>query len=85
MLNMHMTSQTVNNILKWIATSILCLGSYIVSAHPMSYPLGPLVLFCGGFVWLIVAVRWRERALIITNGVMCLITVVGLLRFYEYI
>ena len=85
MLNMHMTSQTVNNILKWIATSILCVGSYIVSAHPISYPLGPLVLFCGGSVWLIVAVRWRERALIITNGVMCLITVVGLLRFYEYI
>jgi len=80
-----MNSSMIDHILKWIATSILCIGSYIVSAHPAAYPLGPLVLFTGGFVWLIVAVRWRERALIITNGVMCLITVVGLLKFYGYI
>jgi len=79
-----MNSDLVDHILKWIATSILCVGSYIVSAHPAAYPVGPLVLFSGGFVWLIVAIRWRERALIITNGVMCSITIFGLLKYYEY-
>jgi len=75
----------IDSILKWVATSILCVGSYIVSAHPEAYPLGPLVLFAGGLVWLVVSVMWRERALIITNGVMCSITVFGLAKYYGYI
>jgi len=75
----------IDSILKWVATSILCVGSYIVSAHPEAYPLGPLVLFTGGLVWLAVSIMWRERALIITNGVMCSITVFGLAKYYGYI
>ena len=79
-----MSPALVDNILKWIATSILCIGSYIVSAHPDAYPVGPLILFSGGCVWLIVAIRWKERALIITNGAMCSITIFGLLKYYGY-
>jgi len=36
-------------------------------------------------VWLAVSIMWRERALIITNGVMCSITVFGLAKYYGYI
>lgn len=65
----------LNTILKWTATAVLILGTAINSAG--IYPLGPIVLFLGGLIWLAVAVRWREPALIVTNGVMSLTAIAG--------
>lgn len=70
----------VDQILKWTATAILILGTAVNSLG--YYPLGPIILVIGGIVWLIVAVMWKEPALIITNAVMSAVGAGGLLISY---
>lgn len=53
---------------KWTATAILIAGTLINGLG--YYPLGPIILVFGGFIWLGVAVRIRDWPLIITNLVM---------------
>jgi len=60
----------MDTILKWVATATLITGTVFNAGFPQLYPLGPLVLALGGFVWLVVAVMWRDWALIATNFVM---------------
>ena len=70
----------IDQILKWVATSILILGTAVNSLG--FYPLGPIILVVGGIVWLVVAVMWKEPALIITNAVMSAVGAGGLLIAY---
>jgi len=70
----------LDQVLKWTATSILILGTAVNSLG--FYPLGPIILVVGGIVWLIVAVMWKEPALIITNAVMSAVGAGGLLIAY---
>lgn len=70
----------LDQILKWTATAILILGTAVNSLG--YYPLGPVILVIGGIVWLIVAVMWKEPALIITNAVMSAVGAAGLLINY---
>lgn len=70
----------LDQILKWTATAILILGTAVNSLG--YYPLGPVILVIGGIVWLIVAVMWKEPALIITNAVMSAVGASGLLINY---
>lgn len=70
----------LNDVLKWSATFILIVGQLVNSAG--FYPQGPLLLISGGSIWLIVAIRWREPALIVTNSLMTLAAVGGLLFAY---
>jgi hypothetical protein len=70
----------LNDILKWLATGLLIIGTGINSLG--YYPAGPLVLLSGGVVWLVVSIRWREPALIVTNGVMAVVAAAGLLYAY---
>jgi len=70
----------LNDILKWLATGLLILGTGINSLG--YYPAGPLVLLSGGIFWLVVSIRWREPALIVTNGVMATVAAAGLLYVY---
>jgi hypothetical protein len=56
------------NIVKWIATAILILGTAVNGLG--YYPEGPAILVIGGFVWLGVAIRLKDWPLIITNLVM---------------
>jgi len=58
----------LTNLLKWLATGILVIGTIFNALG--YYPLGPYILATGGYVWLIVAIRWRDWALILTNAVM---------------
>lgn len=58
----------LTNVLKWVATVTLIIGSFVNSAG--FYPLGPAILLLGGIFWLIVAVLWKEPALIVTNAFM---------------
>jgi hypothetical protein len=58
----------IDQILKWIATSTLILGTVVNSLG--HYPEGPLILAAGGYVWLVVSIMWRDWALITTNFVM---------------
>jgi len=48
------------------------------------YPYGPLMNLAGGGVWLIVALMWREAALITTNIVLFGVTVIGLVYTFYF-
>lgn len=62
---------------KWLATAVLIIGTAVNSLG--YYPLGPIILAVGGFIWLAVSIAWREPSLIITNAVMSLTGIAGLL------
>ena len=70
----------LDQILKWLATAILILGTAVNSLG--YYPLGPIILVIGGVIWLIVAIMWKEPALIITNAVMSAVGAGGLAITY---
>ncbi len=60
----------LDQILKWVATATLIVGTVFNAGYPELYPLGPLVLAAGGYIWLIVSIMWKDWALIATNIVM---------------
>ena len=68
--------------LKWIATATLVVGSFINSAFPELYPIGPVILIVGGAIWLVVSCLWREWSLIVTYSVMTLVAVAGMAYYY---
>jgi hypothetical protein len=67
---------------KWTATGVLILGTFLNAGLPELYPLGPIVLILGGVIWLGAAVRMADRPLIVTNLVMSSVGLLGLL--YQY-
>lgn len=67
--------------LEWIATVLLIVGTAV---NNLGYqPEGPLILIVGGLVWSIVAVHWKEPALVVTNIVM-LLTGIGSLTYKHF-
>jgi hypothetical protein len=62
--------------LKWLATFVTIIGAICTSIN--LYPLGPALLNLGAFLWLIVAIKWREWSLITINATLLLIYTVGL-------
>lgn len=62
--------------LKWLATLVTIAGAICTSIN--LYPLGPALLNVGAFLWLIVAIKWREWSLITINATLLLIYTVGL-------
>ena len=60
----------LDQILKWIATATLIIGTVFNAGFPDLYPVGPLILAAGGYIWLIVSIMWKDWALIATNIVM---------------
>ena len=59
-----------DQILKWVATATLIVGTVFNAGFPDLYPVGPLVLAAGGYIWLVVSIMWKDWALIATNTVM---------------
>lgn len=72
-----MTSDRLNWYLEWFATAILIIGTAVNSLG--YYPQGPILLCFGGFIWFVVACRWKKLSLIVVNGVMLLTGLIGLL------
>ena len=66
----------LNTVLKWLGTVTLIVGTAVNSLG--YYPAGPVILLVGGIFWLIVSIRWREPALIVTNLVMLITAAAGL-------
>ncbi len=62
--------------LKWLATVVTIAGAICTSIN--LYPLGPALLNAGAFLWLIVAIKWREWSLITINATLLAIYTVGL-------
>lgn len=58
----------IDALIKWSATLVLIVGSFVNSMQV--YPQGPWLLVAGGVLWLISAIRMKDRALITTNAVM---------------
>jgi hypothetical protein len=67
----------MNDIIKWLATAVLIVGTGVNGLG--YYPEGPAMLVLGGFMWLIVAVRIRDWPLIVTNLVMSTVGLVAIL------
>jgi len=72
----------IDSILKWAATVILIIGTFVNATFPNLYPLGPALLAAGGIVWLIVSFMWKEPALIVTNAVLSAVGIIGIALFY---
>jgi hypothetical protein len=70
----------MNTVLKWLGTAILIVGTAVNSLN--IYPWGVILLIIGGWTWLIVAVRIKDRPLIVTNLVMSMTALIGLIWQY---
>jgi hypothetical protein len=77
-----MEKVNTGNNLKWLATAILIIGTFVNAGFPELYPAGPLLLAMGGIVWLIVSILWKEPALIVTNLVLTAMGFGGILLYY---
>jgi len=62
--------------IKWLATIAVIAGTAFNSLG--MYPQGPMVLVVAGILWVIVSVHWKDKALIITNGTLTIVSVTGL-------
>jgi hypothetical protein len=78
----NMNKATTGNTLKWIATAVLIVGTFVNAGFPELYPIGPLLLAMGGVIWLIVSFLWKEPALIVTNLVLTTVGFGGILLYY---
>ena len=77
-----MEKVNTGNNLKWLATAILIIGTFVNAGFPELYPADPLLLAMGGIVWLIVSILWKEPALIVTNLVLTAMGFGGILLYY---
>ena len=75
-----MENNRVNQLLEWIGTAILVVGTAVNSLG--YYPEGPILLCLGGVFWLAVSIRWRKPSLIVVNSIMMLTALTGL--FWHY-
>ena len=77
-----MEKVTSGNTLKWIATTVLIIGTFVNAGFPELYPIGPLLLAMCRVSWLIVSFLWKEPALIVTNLVLTTVGFGGILLYY---
>ena len=72
------TGQTLNNILKWVATAITLIGAVLTSLN--IYPLNVIAFNLGSVLWLIFAIRIKEPSLIVVNTGLLLVYGAGLVK-----
>lgn len=72
------TDQTLNSILKWVATAITLIGAVLTSLN--IYPLNVIAFNIGSVLWLIFAIRIKEPSLIVVNSGLLLVYVLGLVK-----
>ena len=75
-------SSTKDNIwkLKWVS-SVVLMFAMILTAQNI-YPYNLFVHFVGILGWLIVAINWNDRALIVVNSVAIAILTNGLFAYF---
>jgi len=66
--------------MKWTATVILIVATAVNSLG--YYPAGPMLLILGGIFWTGVSFLWKETSLIVTNIVMLITGIAGLVYHY---
>jgi alpha-D-ribose 1-methylphosphonate 5-phosphate C-P lyase len=61
-------------ILKWVATATLIVGFGLFSA---GIEFGWYLQITGGIIWLTAAVIMKDKALMVTNGAMTMVGIIG--------
>jgi len=64
-------------ILKWTATILMVPAAYLTQ---INNSMGPIMLYCAGILWLIAALKMKDRALIATNVVMFVAGTAGVIQ-----
>jgi len=62
------------NSLKWVATVTLIVGFGFMSAGITE---GWYLQIAGGIMWLVAAIMMKDRALMVTNGAMTTVGIIG--------
>ena len=70
-------SHMMNRVLKWSATALTIAGAVFTSMN--MFPHNVWAFNVGSVLWLLFAIRIKERSLIVVNSAMLLIYTVGLL------
>tara|TARA_S200002703_G_scaffold65482_2_gene56541 strand:- start:444 stop:737 length:294 start_codon:yes stop_codon:yes gene_type:complete len=70
--------QTVDWYVKW-ASSVILLTAMVIRSADISNTIDTILSFVGCLGWLFVAFIWKDRALILLNGIACFILLTGLL------
>lgn len=69
---------TVTGIVKWTATVVMLIAALAIALDLRPYHIWFLNL--GSFLWLVTAVLWRERSLIVVNAALLLVYFYGFVR-----
>ncbi len=69
-------NKTLESIIEWSSTAILIVGVALTSFN--IYPLNVYLSFAGNLGWLIVALSWRKKSLIVIQIVMAVIYMAGI-------
>lgn len=64
----------MTGILKWTATAFLILGFGLFSA---GVAVGWYLQIIGGLIWLTAGIRMKDKPIIITNGAMTAVGIIG--------
>ena len=75
-----MTQSKPYQPLAWIGTTILLSAALLISVFPNEI-YGMFGFFFASIVWTIVGVLWKEKSLIVLNGVLALIYTYGVTKF----
>jgi hypothetical protein len=67
----------LTTVLKWVGT-ILTVGGALMTAIDVD-PLNIYLFNAGALIWLVAAVRMKELSLIVVNGALLTIYVIGLI------
>ena len=70
-----------DDIIKWLGTSVLIIGTGVNGLN--IYPMGAMILTLGGWIWLTAAIRAGDWPLIITNLIMSMTGMAGII--YNYV
>ena len=69
--------QTTDWYIKWTASGIL-LAAMVIRSAGISNLADTILSFIGCLGWLFVAFIWKDRALILLNGIACFILLTGI-------
>ena len=64
----------MTGVLKWMATAFLILGFGLFSA---GIAVGWYIQILGGLLWLTAGIRMKDKPIIITNGAMTAVGIIG--------
>jgi hypothetical protein len=68
----------MDKFFEWLATGGIILGSILLSS---GYPfISAISFFIGSISWTIVAILWKKKSLLINNGFIAFVYLVGFLR-----